>query len=272
MDQPQISRILDGLRSVDAQAAWTEFLYSYSGLILQAIRFLERDPDNVSDCFVFVCEQLSRNQCKRLRCFRSDGPASFATWLRAVVLNLRLDWRRKKFGRRRLFRVLESFPELDRAVYHCRYELGLSTGEALSSLQIRYAGLTADQMGASEDRIGRTLSPRHEQLIARRRIQTAAITCDEKALLDVRDPRSDPETAAVAGEELEALGRALGRVSDQEQLLLKLRYQQGLTLEKVARACSLPDAQTADRRIREVLARLRREICSQRRLAPENPR
>ncbi len=45
-----------------------------------------------------------------------------------------------------------------------------------------------------------------------------------------------------------------------ERLLVRLRYGQDLTLEQVARVAGLGDPQRADRRIRKVLAELRRRM------------
>jgi len=42
--------------------------------------------------------------------------------------------------------------------------------------------------------------------------------------------------------------------------LVRLRYEQGLTLGKVAELTGLKDAQTADRRIRSILDTLREEL------------
>jgi DNA-directed RNA polymerase specialized sigma subunit len=39
-----------------------------------------------------------------------------------------------------------------------------------------------------------------------------------------------------------------------------MRYEQDLTLEQVARVLGLENAQAADRRIREVLQRLRKDV------------
>lgn len=59
-------------------------------------------------------------------------------------------------------------------------------------------------------------------------------------------------------EQQRALARALGCLSRSERLLLKLRYDRGLTLLQIARLLRLKHAQTADRRIREVIEILRR--------------
>ena len=44
------------------------------------------------------------------------------------------------------------------------------------------------------------------------------------------------------------------------RLLVKLRFEDGLTLDQIAGLLGLGNAQRADRQIKEVLARLRRDI------------
>jgi DNA-directed RNA polymerase specialized sigma subunit len=58
---------------------------------------------------------------------------------------------------------------------------------------------------------------------------------------------------------------ALSRLDRDERLLLRLRYEEGLTLDQVSRLAGLGNAQRADRRIKEVLTRLREEMSE-----PEN--
>jgi len=49
----------------------------------------------------------------------------------------------------------------------------------------------------------------------------------------------------------------LSRLSTRDRLLIRLRFERDLTLEEIARLLQLDNAQSADRRIREVVARLR---------------
>src|SRR5512135_1834446 len=104
MPDSSIAELLLGLGSRDPQPSWNSFLADYSALISQVVRWFGRDADEAGDCFLYVCEQLSRNRFHRLRCFHPEGRASFPTWLRAVVRNLCLDWYRRRHGRYRTFR------------------------------------------------------------------------------------------------------------------------------------------------------------------------
>jgi len=265
MEDQQITRLLGQLGSREAQAAWTEFLDEYSPVILQIVQLFERDPDHVGDCFLFVSEQLSQNRFRRLRRFKPGGPARFATWLRVVMRNLCLDWRRKEFGRHRVFDVVARLTAFDRDVYSKVFEQGLSSEETLFSLRTKYPDLKQEDVDQSVERIQRALTPRQLWLLSMRHLRTESLeseSADSQESLErqIPDPRPDPETLSLTRQQQAAVERGLDRLSKSERLLLKLRFEQDLTLREVAELLDLKDAQTADRRIREVLEKLRQEL------------
>ncbi len=265
MEERANAGILSGLRSRLAQDAWAAFLESYSALILQVVHSFERDSDHVSDCFLFVCEQLSRKRFRRLRSFRPKGPANFSTWLRVVVRNLCLDWQRKEFGRHRVFESIARLPVLEREVFRSSYEQGLSLDEALAHLRASYPGLTKEQFEEAEEHIRQNLTPRQFWLLSTRLPRTVSLGDDLLGIesspnQQIPDPSPNPEALADFGERKGALERVLSSLSKQERLLVRLRFEQELTLQEVARIARLGDAQRADRRIREILERLRKAM------------
>jgi RNA polymerase sigma factor (sigma-70 family) len=262
----EIARILQDLRSRYAEEAWTEFLRLYSPVILQVTQLSTRDHDDAADCFVFACEELSRHSFRRLLQFRPEGPATFSTWLRVVIRNLYLDWHRKKFGRRRIFRSIRKLPQLQLEVYLCRCEEGLSADATLSLLQIRFPKLTPEDVADAEARAHRALSSRQKWLLTiRRKKEKSFAATDDAGVerdLQIMDPSPSPESLASRHQERHRLGTAVTHLPKLDRVMLRLRYEQGLTLEKVAHLTGLEDAQTADRRIKNILRRLRGEISS----------
>jgi RNA polymerase sigma factor (sigma-70 family) len=91
--------LLHELHHGDWQRAWREFLDAYAHVMARVVSYCESEEEDRADAFVFLCEQLHRDNCRRLRKFDPQGPASFTTWLHAVARNLCRDWRRKQFGR-----------------------------------------------------------------------------------------------------------------------------------------------------------------------------
>lgn len=264
-EEPPLRWILEHLGSREPNEAWAAFLEAYSPIIQQVVLLFEREPDHRADCFLFVCEQLSQRQFRRLRRFNPEGKAQFTTWLQVVVRNLCLDWRRKEFGRQRVFQSVTRLSALDQEVFRATFVHGLSPEECFSTLHISYPSLTRQGTDESLGRIRQALTPRQFRLLATRFPKLESLK-DElpngqaAPQRQIPDPRPDPEAQSAMREQQGALERALARLPEPERLLVRLRFDQGLTLQEIAQLTGWKDAQTADRRIREVLEKLRREL------------
>ncbi len=250
----------------DPDDLWRAFLVEHSPLILQVVCLFERDPDQVQDCFLFVCEHLRRGDMRRIRRFRAEGTASFATWLRAVVRRLCLDWRRHRDGRFRLPRAVARLPDLEQSVFRCLHLRRLTENETLHTLKPLWPALTREQLSEAASRVGVALSGRKTWLflVHRPRLQSLSShpsgedpAGKEAALVD---PKADPEREAAAHESLAALREALGRLPARDRLLVRLRYEQELSLEEVARLTGLSGASQAEREIRRALETLRQGV------------
>ena len=260
-----VGKMLEGLGSRDPLPAWSDFLQVYSRILVQVIHLFERDPDHVSDCFVFVCEHLSEKGFRRLRQFRPNGQALFTTWLRAVVRNLCVDWQRKEFGRERVFQSVAKLSQLDQDVFSSMFVKSMSSEDCISALARKHAGISTSQVEESVQRIRSSLSSRQIWLLESRRPRFESLE-DNNPSSEVSAPRQIPDPApgieqTLADEQLRrALDLALERLPVHDRLMVKLRYSQGLTLKEVATALGLKDAQTADRQLREILERLRMDL------------
>lgn len=256
-ETPELLRSLSG---PDSAAAWEEFLVQYSPILQQVIILSVGDPDSQADYFVFVCEQLADNRFRRLRKFDPSGSASFATWLRAVVRNLCVDWRRKNSGRFQPFGWTAGLDSLDQQVFRCIYEQGYTHEQAFASLVPVIPGLTRAALEESSQRVGKKISPRERWLLSSRHVRWESLDAADDVgtrVLDIPDVAPDPERAAMDHEYQRALASAIGELPVSEQLLLRMRFEQDLTLIEIARVTGLKDAQTADRRIRAALDQVR---------------
>jgi hypothetical protein len=156
------------LRSGEPQEAWASFLELCSPLILDVVSQFERDDDAVGNCYLFVCDHLRRNGFRRLLRFRADGPASFPTWLRAVVRNLCVDWHRQEFGRHRIFESVARLPALDQDIFRSIFVECLPAQEAYLQLRSRVPGLTLEGLREGIERVQRALTPRQRWLLSLR--------------------------------------------------------------------------------------------------------
>jgi RNA polymerase sigma factor (sigma-70 family) len=264
-DNDEIAEILSALGSDCPLPAWKMFLERYSPIILQVVQLFERDEDASAGCFLSVCEELAGKNFYRLRRFELQGAASFATWLRLVVRRLCIDWHRKEFGRSRIFESVARLSELDQAVFQLRYHDGVPLTAAFPQLRSRFPHLSEQELSESLSRLNRSLTSRQLWLLSTRERKLEALdalaAAGEISLHEqIPDPSPDPESLTAGRENHLALKLALSRLDNAQRLLIRLRFEQELTLEQVARMTGLPDAQSADRRIRKILSELRRSI------------
>jgi RNA polymerase sigma factor (sigma-70 family) len=250
--------ILAELSSFRAEKAWKAFLDSYSAIIMQVIRQYEGEKNHADECFLFVCEKLSDHGFRRLLRFDTQGKARFQTWLKLVVSNLCMDWHRKRFGRQRPYRAITKLSGFDQLVYHYKTECGMSRLSCFNALQLIYPDLTESQLSESLSRLHNALTSRQRWQLSLRRKETGSAILGDlhynpsiENVLAGNDP--GPESVAQLRQTRETLAQAMSRLSHQQRLLLRLRYQEGLSLKDVARLAGLGDLHQAKRRIKTAL-------------------
>jgi RNA polymerase sigma factor (sigma-70 family) len=261
MTDESVSALLAGLASPAPGPAWDEFLRRYSATIMQIVRRYETDPDRVAECFQRVCESLSDRGFRRLLSYRQDSPASFRSWVSTVAANLCIDWRRQKRGRFRPVRAVTRLPEREQMVYRCIYVRGLSRAECLRLLTPRFPDLTEAEIADINARLFSLLTPRQRWQLGTRtaiaRPQAGELTLEfDDAALQLEDPGPGPEQLLHSEQERGRLAAALAELPARERLLLRLRYEQDLTLAEVARLTGLHDPFRANRQIQAALAAL----------------
>jgi len=212
-------------------AAWTTFIERFAPLLLQCARAVERDRDAAADAFVFICERLRERRAARLATFDFDRAGSFETWLRAVAVNLARDARRQRVGRFRPLALVNRLPPLEQRVFRLRYELGLTFDQTLYSLRPEFPGLTEARLAEAESQVAKRVSAQQRWALLTRRPQLESLS--------------------------ERLAGALGRLTVENRLLLRLHFERGVTLATLAGMFGLSNAQAVHRRLRDVLAQLR---------------
>jgi RNA polymerase sigma factor (sigma-70 family) len=259
--EESVGNLLDQLSSGRADVAWAEFLKLHSPLIMQAARQFASGSESANDCYLFVCESLSDDGFRRLRSYRQDGPARFRTWLRAVVVNLCIDWQRKQQGRVRPIVALSGLAPLDQEVYGHVYLRGMTRTDCQRALASQFPGVTLEQIAEANARLFKRLSSRHRwQLVHHSRgsvsLDGAMAPDDDGPGLQPEDPGPGPEQLVGEWMSRDAIQKALRRLTPRQRLLLRLRYEQDLTLAQVAQLVGLADLYRANREIQAAVAEL----------------
>lgn len=108
--------------------------------------------------------------------------------------------------------------------------------------------MTETHLAQSSERIETQLTPNQRWLLSQRSIR--GISSDdeqfESLVANLPDQQPNPEAQAILNERKRRLARAVADLSDQDRLLIRLRFEEGLTLEQPARLLGLANAQRAD--------------------------
>jgi RNA polymerase sigma factor (sigma-70 family) len=176
----------------------------------------------------------------------------------AVVANLCHDWRRRQRGRVRPVRSVSRLPELDQHVYRCIFVGGMSRAECAASLAPRFPSLTETVVADISARLFRILTPQQRWHLGARaqvpgRLPRNGLPDDEEPAWQVATQEPGPGDLVEELQEQQRLREALSQLPADQRLLLRLRYEQGLTLAEVARLTRQPDPFRANRRIQAAL-------------------
>ena len=247
-----ISDLLRRLSSADAGPGWVEFLELYAPLIMSVASQFEYEQDRVQECFLYACEQLNDDGFRRLLKFDTTGKAAFRTWLGSVVFNLCVDWHRREYGRVTLLPAISALPAFDQSVYRMVIEQGMDKETCFQSLRADFPDLTRELIARAVTRVYSLITPRQRWQIAvrNRRIRTVPGTSSQESPELLPDPAIGPDMEAQKQQNLEALQEAMSRLPANQRLLLRLRFQQGLTLKKIAELKYHGDVNLTWRKIR----------------------
>jgi RNA polymerase sigma factor (sigma-70 family) len=97
----EVTRLLARGPDSARDAAWQEFVARYSRLLLRVAFAFAPGYDGAMDRYLFILEELRRDEFARLRRFAADGRGRFSTWLVVVARRLCVDHHRRCYGRNR---------------------------------------------------------------------------------------------------------------------------------------------------------------------------
>lgn len=254
----KIGALLHRLSSAESGTAWVDFLDRYAQLIMNTANQIEFEQDRINECFIFVCEKLNDDGFRRLLKFNTRGKAKFSTWLATVVFNLCVDWHRREYGRVRMLPAIAALASFDQSVYQLVIEQGMTKEESFQKLRMDFPDLGRESVANALIRIYSLLTPRQRWQISvhNRGRRPAGTDLQQDRIEHLPDYSLGPEIQAQAQQELETLQNALSHLPAKQRLLLHLRFQQGLSLEKIAQLQRLGDTNHVWRHIQAAIKAL----------------
>ncbi len=231
-------------------ATWKEFLRQHSLLLLKIVWQFEHDYDEAMEKYVYVCRKLAENDFATLKRFRQQGgdnPPKFTTWLASVTHNLCVDAHRATHGRRQLPRAILRLSEFDREVFRLYYWKGYS----LDEIEQR----SANTPGFTTNAVAESLSHMRETLTgpsAHQYVQPSAVPFDEENA-GFGFTETDHDLVELLG----SLNTWLDELSDQERMIIRLRFWEGMTGSEIAKAMKISPEERVYPLLQNTLSRLR---------------
>jgi len=225
-DEDILTNLLSGEVS---EGPWKMFLARFSNLILKVIWRFEKDYDEVMEKYLFVCGKLLENDFARLRKFRTgqDQSPLFTTWLAAVTYNLCIDAHRSRHGRKQLPRAVARLGEFDREVFRLYYWKGCPIEEI--EHRTGQGNSNRGNVRESLERVGLVLSGEP----ASARPPVTFVSFDENVTIGPTEGDPDLEEMGLW------LGQWISTLSNQEQMILRLRFWEDMTGSEIANAMNI---------------------------------
>jgi RNA polymerase sigma factor (sigma-70 family) len=244
------------LESGQVERGWRAFVERYSPVLYRVVREFEADEFSAEECFVDLCAELAENDFARLRQFNPQGAASFETWLCVVASRLCIDWHRSRYGRLRPLESVKRLCAIEQELFELRFRKGLALHECLQELRQTHASLSSRAFGRHNANLNRALASRQHHALASQARKPGRF--NEEAEAAGRGPAaaSDPEAGLMRMQDRERLNQALSQLDPLQRLLIKLRFNNELSLKEVARMAGLKSTHSAQRQLRSALTEL----------------
>ena len=246
--------------------AWHEFLERYAGLIYHVIlRHLPADDeDDVRSLYVDVLKALYSIDLGKY-----SGYVDMQSWLMLVTRRRSLDYLRSRYGRRREPKAFGRLNKLDRDVFRLFYAERLPIEVVIQMLDWNGHSITVDGLVDSiqriEDVLGRTFLARLEEryvakrngvgnISALRYIVTSRVEYEGRTKNNTSDRFVIEQESARQAERVKEL---LSQFSREEQRVVQLRFQEGLSAEDISQRLNFDGRRRVYTVIERVLRRLR---------------
>jgi len=269
--QPRFLALIDR----DPDAFWRAFVEGHSGTLLAVLRRYLPDDDLRMDAYLFLLEGLRAEGFRSFRTYVARSRAReipFEAWLKIVARNLTLDFLRHHKGRRTEPKVVEAMDPASRLLFRSLYWDRMTHAEALETLRARIdPAMRVSDVAARADAIEAALAAAGHPLArgeSRRNRRFYSFDDPDARTALERDATaaaagaglSPPEPADVAVERRERtrwLLQAIRDLSSEDRLLLRLRYEEGLTAAAIAPVVGAPSAKAVYKRLDRLIDTLR---------------
>jgi len=232
-----------------------ELLTSNLALIERAVAFASRrhrlSEDDADEFRSIVHVKLIENDYAILRAY--EARSSFATYISVVVQRMALDFRVHHWGKWHSSAEAKRLGELAVDLEKLLHRDGRTLDDALPILAARHDGVTRASLAALAARLP-ARPPRHREVAME---DAEPVAAHSAAAVEARLVASDRERESRRVSAL--VSEIIGRLPDDDRLILQLRFQGGMTVAQIARMLGI-EQKLLYRRIEKQMRDLKREL------------
>lgn len=233
----------------DAEKAWHLFIEKHADFIFTTLRRNGFDQDDVSDCFIYICEKLCEQDFRRLKTVQYVGQKGDITpWLNQVTKRLSVNWFWLVNGRKRLPKPIEEMPERQQKIFKFYFWQGQTPSGVYESMRLEQEkDLELADVFDSLEKIFATLSDKKLwNLLSGVLRMSKPLSIDKQdeetgLSIEITDDKPLPEQVLTEKEESKILSDALKTLSPREKLVTKMRYEDTLSVADISGILNLEE-------------------------------
>jgi RNA polymerase sigma factor (sigma-70 family) len=185
--------------------------------------------------------RLVDNDYAVIRAFQ--GRSSFATYISAVVAHILLDLRNHEWGKWHASAEAERAGAVALDLEQHLYRDGRSLDEAYEELLLQHPEVTREEVDALYARL-------------RKRVRRRMVELEEANTVEAARDTESVDCAETAKKLSDLIGQQIAKLSENDQLLLRLRFDMEMTIPQIAQSLRA-DEQWIYRRLYKIFKRLR---------------
>ena len=186
------------------------------------------DPDETEEFTAEVKLRLVRDDYAIIRKFQ--GRSKFETYIAAVVKRLLLDYRNHQWGKWHDAAQAERLGPLAIDLARLVQRDGYTLDEALKLLESKYPGVTREQLESLEA----SLPPKYRR---------KKVDLEEVDSMAAPAAASDPVRDDTARRISETVNAFVADLPDEDQLIIRMRFEMGMTVAQISRSLALHQQQ-----------------------------
>lgn len=245
----------------DPEGAYDELLRRFTRVMLHMIGRFMRDPDETMEVYTNICERLRSDDFRALR--RFNPHSELKPWLSVVVANACRDRFRKQRMTSMPQTVLKKLDEREQLVFRYYYQERFPHEDISEIITYQHdVPCTPIEVLRAIGKINALLSTKKRWLLLTAlNANRAHLSIEELREVGIQPAVTRPaelDEAMRHQESIERLNEALDQLSNEDRLMVLLRFEHGMSAPQIAKVMGYENHKYIYTHLRTIINHLRR--------------